>query len=122
MRLIKRIVALAIVAVAILAGWKVGSAELANYDLQEDLHQLASAQTSFRFGNIAHSDEDIREQVIQRAMAEGIQLQPDQVTVQHTTDRPDRPLYLAAQYSVPVTVADYSFVLHFTPTSSSDSF
>ena len=122
MRILKRILVLAIVAVAILAGWGVGSAELANYNLEEDLHELASAQSSFRFGNVAKSDDDLRQAVISRAMDEGIQLQPEQVTVEHSDSRPDAPLYLAAHYSVPVKVADYSFVLQFKAASADGPF
>lgn len=117
MKAIKRIVVLAVLGIAILLGWKVGSAELANYDLSQDLHTLASAQSSFRFGNVMHSDDDIRQAVINKAQEEGITLQPDQVTIQHTDDRYNSPLYLTARYDVPVQVGDYSFVLHFTPAS-----
>lgn len=119
MKAIKRILLLAVAGLALLAGWRIGSAELANYDLQEDLHQLASAQTSFRFGNVMHSDDDIRAAVIRKAQEEGIALQPDQVTIQHTEDRANAPLYLEARYDVPVQVGDYSFVLHFAPASGS---
>ncbi|HEU5452564.1 MAG TPA: hypothetical protein VFU76_11290 [Terriglobales bacterium] len=122
MRPIKRIFVLAILAVAILLGWRVGVAELANYNLQGDLHDLASAQSSFRFGNVSHSDDDVRAAIIAKARDQGIVLQPDQVTVQHTEDRYNSPLYLSAKYDVPVQVGDYSFVLHFKPTSSEGSF
>lgn len=120
--MLKRILMLAIAALAMLTAWQVGSAELANYNFQEDLHDLGSAQSSFRFGNVSRSDEDIREAVIRKADAEGIELTPDQVTVRHADDRADAPLYLEARYSVPVKVVNYSFVLQFNASSSHSSF
>ena len=122
MHTIKRIFVLAIVGLGIFAGWRVGSAELANYELQEDLHELASSQSSFRFGNVSQSDDDVRAAVIRKAMSYGIDLQPEQVTVRHSDDRANAPLYLAAHYSVPVSVADYSFVLSFSPSSADQGF
>ena len=118
----KRILALVIAALALLAGWRVAYAEIANFQLQGDLHELASSQSSFRFGNVPQTDDAVRDAVIRKAVADGVDLQPDQVTVQRSDDRPDAPLYLAADYSVPVQVAQYSFVLHFTPSSTKSSF
>lgn len=121
MRRLKSLVVLTIVAVTVLGGWRVGSVELANLELQQDLHDLTS-QSSFRFGNTTRTDDDVRDAVIRKAMARGIELQPNQVTIQHPDDRPNAPLYLAADYSVPVDVADYSFVLHFQPSSDKTTF
>ena len=122
MRRIKMIVVIAVLALAIFAGWQVGSVEVANLELQEDMHDLASSQSSFRFGNTStRSDDDFREAVIRKAKSYDIELKPEQVTVQRA-ESGNAQLYLAADYSVPVNVAQYSFVLHFTPSSTKRSF
>src|SRR5690349_9631640 len=52
MRKIKAILIIAVLGFAALAGWRVGYSEVANLELQEDLHDMAN-QSSFRFGNVA---------------------------------------------------------------------
>jgi len=121
MRRIKIIIIVAVLALFAVAGWRVASSEVANYELQEDLHYMAD-QSSFRFGNTAStlSDEDYREAVIRKANEYDIILKPSPVTVR----RPDTgtTMYLAADYSVPVNLPRYSFVLHFTPASDKKAF
>jgi hypothetical protein len=49
-------------------------------------------------------------------------LTPAQVTVQHI-DTPGAPaVYVAADYSVPISLPGYSFTLHFTPSSGNKGF
>jgi len=121
MRKIKAILIIAVLGFAALAGWRVGYSEVANLELQEDLHDMAN-QSSFRFGNVAstRSDDDYREAVVRKASEYDITLKPSQVTVR----RPDTgtTLYLAADYSVPVNLPRYSFVLHFSPASDKKAF
>ncbi len=116
MRRIKIILVLAVLAFAILGGWRVGSTEVANMEFQEDLHDLAS-QHSFRFGNTPPKSEDeLREDVIRKAREYDINLTPEQVTVRTS------PTFLAADYSVPVNLPRVSFTLHFTPSSDKSTF
>ncbi|HVP43387.1 MAG TPA: hypothetical protein VMS96_08130 [Terriglobales bacterium] len=120
MKRIKTLVVVAVLAFAALAGWKVGTCELANMELQEDMLNLASGVGgSYAKYNSPHTDEDFREAVIRDAREHDIRLQPSQVTVRHTGSGSgqDSTLYLAADYRVPVDVLGYSFVMHFTPTS-----
>ncbi len=119
-RKIKVLVITAVFALALVVGWRVGSCEMKNIELQDDLHDLAS-QSSFRFGNSpGRSDDDFRDAVIRRAKDYGIELNSSQVTVQ----RPESgtTMYLAADYSVPVNLPRFSFVLHFTPSSTKNIF
>jgi hypothetical protein len=112
------ILALAILALAGIAGWQVGLDEWNNAELQDDLRDLAS-QAGVNSGLIGpRTDDQLRSAVIRKAAHYGIELDPEQVTVQ----RPgfgDRPVvYIAADYSVPVNVFGASFVLHFTPATA----
>ena len=116
MKRIKTALAVAVLAFAVLAGWRVGSSEMANLELQEDLNDMAS-QKSFRFGNTpSKSEDELREAVIRKAGEYDIHLAPEQVTVRTS------PTYLAADYSVPVNLPRLSFTLHFTPSSEKASF
>ncbi len=117
MKQIKTIVILGALAFAIVAGWRIGASEVANFELQEDLHDLASQKSSFRFGNAApRSEDELREAVIRKASEHDIDLTPEQVTVQTS------PTYLAADYSVPVNLPRVSFTLHFNPSSEKNLF
>lgn len=122
MRRINIIVVLAVLAFAAVAGWQVGSCELANLQLQEDLHDLASG-TSARYGYTAPRSADaFRDVVIDKAREHGIELEGSQVTVQQSGEGLNTTTYLAADYSVPVNLARFSFVLHFTPSSTKKAF
>ena len=122
MRLIKIILVTAVLALAVLAGWRVGSCELANNQLQEDMHDLAS-QAGTRIGYIPpRSDDDFRDAVIHKAKEHHIELKPYQVTVQRADSGMTSTIYLAADYKVPVNLLWFSFILHFTPSSAKKAF
>lgn len=61
------------------------------------------------------TDDEIRSDIIRNAKEYGIQLEPNQVTVQRTGPADAPALYLAADYKVPVKLPGYSFALHFAP-------
>ncbi len=118
MRRIKTILVIAVLVLGAMAGWQVGSGELANLQLQEDLHDLAS-QAGIRYGYVApKSDADFREDVMRKAREHDIVLQLSQVTVHRTGSGNTSTMYLAADYVVPVKLPGYSFSLHFTPSST----
>ena len=122
MKKIKNIVMAAALALAVLVGWKAGSSELANMELQEDMQDLASGVGAYTKYAVVRSDEDLRQAVIRKAEDHDIALTPDEVTVQHRGDGANPTTYLAADYRVPVTLPGYSFVLHFTPSSTKKMF
>ncbi len=114
----KLIVGIAVLALAIIAGWPIASYELANMELHEDLRDLA-AQTGAHIGlNSFNTDEDFRNAVIRAARRYEIQLEPEQVTVQRTGTTQAPFIYLAADYNVRVTLAGCSFTFHFHPSSA----
>jgi hypothetical protein len=114
----KLILGLAILGLAAVAGWQIGSCELANIELQADLRDIA-AQGGSRIGLEAlNSDEDLRSAVIHKAEEQGIQLEASQVTVQRTGSGKTLDIYLAADYKARVNLFLYSFSLHFIPSSA----
>jgi hypothetical protein len=113
----KVILGLAVLALAVFAGWQIGSCELANAELQIDLRDLA-AEVGTRIGLDARStDEQLRSAIIHKAEGYDIQLEPGQVTVIRSGAGWDSTVYLAVDYTQRVNVFVYSFNLHFTPSS-----
>lgn len=115
---IKLMLGLAVLALAFVVGWQIGSSELAYFELRADLRDIAS-QNATRIGLApASTDEEIRAAVVRDARKYEIPLEPEQVTVQHpgTTEAP--ALYLVAGYDVHIKLPGYSFTLHFTPSSA----
>jgi hypothetical protein len=106
---------LAVLAVVLNTGWQIGSCELANVELRDDLVDLA-AQAGSRIGLKAPvTDDDLRETIVGKARGYGIQLDPRQVTVRHVAAVPS--LYLAADYETRVRLLGLTFTLHFSPSS-----
>ena len=115
---LKLILALAVLAVVITAGWQIASCRLANQELQGDLRDLA-AQAGAQIGLVSfNTDEDFRKAVIRDAQKYGIPLEPEQVTVQRTGTAQAPIIYLAADYTARVALFGFSFTLHFHPSSA----
>ncbi|HLW86526.1 MAG TPA: hypothetical protein VKR60_15020 [Candidatus Sulfotelmatobacter sp.] len=113
----KVILGVAVLALAIIASYPVGSTELANRLLQDDINDLA-AQLETRTGyGPSKSDDDYRNAVVRKATEHGIDLQPNQVTVELSGSAQESTIYLAADYSVPVSMLGFRFHLHFNPAS-----
>jgi hypothetical protein len=113
----KVILGLAVLALPVIAGWRIGSCEVANLELQSDLRDLA-AEVGTRIGLDARStDEQLRSAVIRKAERYDIQLEPGQVTVIRSDTGADSTVYLAVDYTKRVNLFVYSFNLHFMPSS-----
>ena len=114
----KLFVGLAVLALVAITGWQIGSCEIANLELQTDLHDI-SIQLASRIGMEApNSDQDLRNAVVHKAEEHGIHLEPEQVTVQHVGSGKTEAIYLAAEYDARVKLPGYSFTLHFSPSST----
>lgn len=108
---------LAIVA-AIYALFQVVPPELANYSFQDDLRQVAMMGGS----NPHTTDQELIDSVVKKAQDHQITLAPEAVTVQRIGTPGSPAVYVAADYSVPVSLPGYSFTLHFTPSSGNKGF
>jgi hypothetical protein len=117
MRKPKIVLGIAVLVLIVMTGWQIASWELANVLLQEEIRDMAS-EAGVRVGFvIPRSDEDLSRAVVLKAKEHGIELEPAQVTVRRTGSGEKSTLYLAADYTVPVNLAFFSFRLHFTPSS-----
>jgi hypothetical protein len=114
---IKVILAFAVLALLVSTGWQIAACELANYELQDDLKDIASL-TGARIGLAApSSDDDLREAVIGKARGYHIALNPSQITVRRS-GTPEAPLaYLAVDHKARIALPGYTFTLRFRPTS-----
>ncbi len=117
MRRIKKLLVLAVLAFAVVAGWDAGSCELAKMELQQDMLDLSKGVNNYSNYSAPLTDDGLREAVIRKAQDHDIRLQPSEVTVRRTGNGVNSTVYLAADYTVPVDVLGYSFELHFTPSS-----
>jgi hypothetical protein len=114
---IKIIMGIAVLVFLVATGWQFGSWEVANMNLQEEMRDMAS-QAGSHIGFIAPlSDDELTRTIILKAKDHGIDLRPDQITLRRTNAGERSTLYLAADYTVPVSLLFFSFNLHFTPTS-----
>ena len=122
MRRAKIILGLAVLGLALIAGLQIAWRELANLEFQSDLRDV-SAEIAARIGlSSPTTDEELRSLVIRKAERYEIQLQPDQITVQHMGTGDESRIYLAADYKVRVNLLVYSLTLHFTPSSTKKAF
>jgi hypothetical protein len=118
MRKPKLIFGLVVLALGLIVGWPIASCEWDNFELHEDLRDIA-AQGGARVGLLRpSSDDDLRNEVIREAKEHDIQLEPEQVTVQRSGTAEYQVTYLAADYEARVKLPGFSFPLHFTPTSA----
>jgi hypothetical protein len=108
---------LAIVA-AVYGAWQIVPPELANYSFQDDLRQIAMVGGA----NPHQTDQELIDSVMKKAQDHQIALAPEQVTVTRIGTPGAPAVYVAADYSVPVTLPGYSFSLHFTPSSGNRGF
>ena len=116
-RQVKIVAAIGVVLVLCSAGWQIGKCELANVELREDMHDMASQLgPRIGYGN-GLSDEEFRNQVVRKAREYDIQLAPEQVTVVRNGEGFQATMYLAADYTVPLNLPGFSFQLHFKPES-----
>jgi len=87
--------------------------ELTNYSFQDDLRNIAMVGGA----NPHETDQEILDSIVKKAQEHQITLAPEQVTIQRIGTPGAPAVYVAADYSVPVSLPGYSFTLHFTPSS-----
>lgn len=110
---IKAIVGFLAIIAVIYSGFQVIPPELSNYSFQDDLRNIAMVAGA----NPHQTDQDLLDAVIKKAREHEITLAPEQVTVQRIGTPGAPAVYVAVDYSVPVSLPGYSFSMHFTPSS-----
>ena len=118
MEKIKIIVGLALFALFVSTGWQIAACELANMELKDDLKDAASLGGS-RIGLAAQqSDNDLRSEVIRKAAAHDIVLDPEQITVRRSGSGETQTVFLAAKYQARIRMPGLRLLVHFTATSA----
>jgi hypothetical protein len=114
---VKIMMVIVVLLVVLIVGWQISSSEVANYELQDDLRDLAS-QAGSRIGLLQQaSDDDLRETVIRKAKEHGIELRPDWVKVERSGSGDTSTVFLEADYNRVVSLPGISFSLHFKPSA-----
>ena len=117
MKIIKIIVGLVAFAFVIGTGWQLAACEFANYQLRDDLKDVATMGSS-RLGLLAESsDADLRDAVIRRAAQHGIHLIPEQILVQRSGTTENPKVFLTAKYRARVVMPGISLIFHLKATS-----
>jgi hypothetical protein len=117
MQTVKIAIGIAVLGLVTIAGWQVGTCELANMELRDDMQDLASQLGTHIGLASSRSDEDLRNAVLNRAKRYKIELMPDQVIVLRTDSGATGTIYLAVDYTVPIHLPGFFFTIHFTPAS-----
>ena len=115
---IKAIAGIFAIVFVLYAGFQVFPPEMTNYSFTDDLKNIAMVSGS----NPHLTDQDLLDAVIKKAQEHEIALTPQQVTIQHIGTPGAPAVYVAVDYSVPVSLPGYSFTLHFTPSSGNKGF
>lgn len=115
---IKAIFGVLAIAAVFYAVYQVVPPELSYYAFNDDLKDIAMMAGA----NPRTTDQDLVNEVLQKAQDHQIPLTPEQITVQHFGTPGARAVYVGAEYTVPVNLPGYSFTLHFTPSSGNRGF
>jgi|SRR5580692_4959941 hypothetical protein len=115
---IKAILGLVAIIGVVYAGFQIAPPEMNNYSFEDDLKNIVMVAGA----NPHQGDDDIRASVIKKGQEHGITLTPEQVTVQRIGTPGAPAVYVAADYSVPVSLPGYALTLHFTPSSGNKGF
>ena len=111
---IKVILGLIVFAFVASTGWQVASCELANYELKDDLNDIASMGGA-RIGLAAQqSNDDLRATVIRKAAGHDIVLEPEQIAVRRSGTVEAPAVSLEVRYRRRVWVPGAAVVLRFT--------
>jgi hypothetical protein len=97
----------------VVACFEIAPPLMANYSFQDDLRSVSLMDS----GNFQKTEEDVRTDVMRKVKEQNLPIEPKQVTVQRINTPGMSALYIAADYSVTVSVPFYSFDMHFNPNS-----
>jgi hypothetical protein len=115
---VKAIIGFLAIIGCVYAGFQIVPPELSNYSFEDDLKSVAVMGGA----NPHTTDQELIDSIIKKAQDHQITLTPESVTVQRIGTPGSPAVYVAADYSVPVSLPGYSFTLHFTPSSGNKGF
>jgi len=118
MGIIKACLGFLAIAAVFVGLFQVAPPMLTNYSFQDDLKTVAMLDSS----NMQKTDEDVRTDVLRKAKDHDLPIESKQVTVQRINTPGLSAVYVAADYSVTISLPGYSFDMHFNPTSGNKGF
>ena len=110
---VKAIIGFLLIIGVVYCGFQIIPPELTNYSFQDDLRNIAMVGGA----NPHQTDQELIDAIMKKAREHDITLAPEQITVQRIGTPGALAVFVAADYSVPVSLPGYSFSLHFTPSS-----
>jgi hypothetical protein len=110
---VKALVGFLVIVGVIYCAFQIIPPELTNYSFQDDLRNIAMMGGA----NPHETDQELIDAIIKKALEHQITLAPEQITVQRIGTPGAPAVYVAADYSVPVSLPGYSLTLHFNPSS-----
>lgn len=115
---VKAIIGFLAVVGLVYAGFQIIPPELSNYSFTDDLRNIAMVGGS----NPHQTDQDLVDAIIKKAQEHDITLTPEQIRVQRIGSPGAPAVFVAVDYSVPVSLPGYNFTMHFTPSSGNKGF
>jgi hypothetical protein len=110
---LKAICGFVAIILVVVACFEVAPPMMANYSFQDDLRNVALMDGA----NFQKTDDDVRNDVLRKAKEQNLPIGAKQITVQRINTPGMSALYVAADYTVNVSLPGYSFDMHFNPTS-----
>ena len=110
---IKALIGFLAILFVVVGCFEVAPPMMANYSFTDDLRNVALMDS----GNFQKTDEDVRNDVMRKVKEQNLPIEPKQVTVQRINTPGMSAIYVAADYSVTISLPFYSFDMHFNPNS-----
>lgn len=107
-----------VLAAVVVGLFQVAPPMLANYSFQDDLKTVALLDSA----SLQKTDEDVRTDVLRKAREHDLPISEKQVIVQRINTPGLSAVYVAADYSVTISLPGYSFDMHFNPNSGNKGF
>lgn len=118
MGIIKALMGFLVLAAVVVGLFQVAPPMLANYSFQDDLKTVALLDSA----SLQKTDEDVRTDVLRKAREHDLPISEKQVIVQRINTPGLSAVYVAADYSVTISLPGYSFDMHFSPNSGNKGF
>ncbi|MGA9393115.1 MAG: hypothetical protein WBV69_21980 [Candidatus Sulfotelmatobacter sp.] len=117
MGIVKACIGFLAIAAVVVGLFQVLPPMLANYSFSDDLKTVSMIDS-----NSQKTEDDIREDVLRKAKEHDLPIEAKQVTVQRINTPGLSAVYVAADYSVTISLPGYSFDMHFNPNSGNKGF
>jgi hypothetical protein len=118
MGMLKLLVGFLAIAAVVVGIFQVAPPMMANYSFQDDLKNIAMVSG----GSSTKTDDDIRTDILRKAKEHDLPITEKQVTVTRISTPGNNAVYVAADYSVTISMPFYPFEMHFSPSSGNRGF